>query len=354
MNPVGVAIIGCGNISHQYLTTLTSRPEVKVIACADLDLARAAEVASAFGVPVHGDADLVLAHPEVELVVNLTIPTAHVAVALAAIERGKHIYSEKPFAPTPAEAATVLSEARAAGVLTGGAPDTFLGTGLQATAKAIAEGRIGSPLSAIALMQGPGPESWHPSPEFFFEPGGGPLFDMGPYYLTALAVLFGPVIRVSAVARTGFAERVIGAGPRAGHTFPVTVPTHVTAQLEYAAGQVATVVFSFDSPLFRHNFFEITGTEATLAAPNPNTFKGPVRLRRANDPDWTEVPTADDPGEGRGIGVCDLAQAIRTGRPHRADGRLAAHIVDVMTAIQDSATHSTFVPVTSTFTFTDD
>lgn len=344
MTPVGVAIVGCGNISHQYLTTLTARPEVKVVACADLDLSRAAQAAAAFGIPVHGDFDMVLAQPEVEIVVNLTVPAAHVPVALAAIKQGKHIYTEKPFAPSPAEAATVLAEARAAGVLAGGAPDTFLGAGLRTAAKLVADGRIGAPLSAIALMQGPGPQRWHPDPEFFFGPGGGPLFDMGPYYLTALAVLFGPVTRVTAVARTGFPERVIGAGPRAGQRFPVAVPTHITALLEFASGQVATVVFSFDSPLGRQNFLEITGTEATLAAPNPNTFKGPVRLRHLGDPDWTDIPVDDSP-EGRGIGVCDMAEAIRTGRPHLANGELAAHIVDVMTAIHDSATHATFTPV---------
>jgi predicted dehydrogenase len=318
--PVGVAIVGCGTISHQYLTTLTTRPEVELIACADLDLARAARVAAEFGVPVHGDVETVLAHPEVELVVNLTVPAAHVQVALAAIKRGKHIYNEKPFAPTPAEAATVLAHARAAGVLTGGAPDTFLGAGLRTAAKVVAEGRIGAPLSAIAMMQGPGPQVWHPSPEFYFGPGGGPLFDMGPYYLTALSVLLGPVTRVTGLARTGFPERVIGAGPRAGQSFPVTVPTHVTALLEYARGEVATVLFSFDSQLGRHGFFELSGTEATLAVPDPNTFRGPVRLRRVGDPDWTDIPVEEHAGDGRGIGVCDMAEAIRTGRPHLANG----------------------------------
>lgn len=353
MKPVGVAIVGCGTISHQYLTTLTARPEVRVVACADLDLDRAAQVAAGFKVPVHGDVESVLRHPEVELVVNLTVPAAHVPVALAAIKQGKHIYSEKPFAPTPDEAATVLAEAKAAGVLTGGAPDTFMGAGLRTTARVLAEGGIGTPLSAIALMQGPGPHRWHPNPEFYFVPGGGPLFDMGPYYLTALAVLFGPVTGVTAMARTGFPERVIGAGPRAGQRFPVEVPTHITALLEYAGGQAATTVFSFDSPLLRHNFFEVTGTEATLAAPDPNTFKGPVRFRRTGDPDWTDVAVPDPASpDGRGIGVCDLAQAIRTGRPHLAGGELAAHVVDIMTAIHDSAEQGRFVTVSSTFTFT--
>jgi len=349
VNPVGVAIVGCGTISHQYLTVLCGRPEVRVVACADVDPARAAEVAAQYGIPVHGDLETVLAHPAVELVVNLTVPAAHVPVALAAIRAGKHIYNEKPFAPTPAEAAMLIAEASATGVRTGGAPDTFLGAGMQSAYQAVAQGRIGTPLSAIALMQSPGPQRWHHAPEFLFQPGGGPLFDMGPYYLTALTVLFGPVTRVAALVRTGFPERIIEAGPRAGQRFAVGVPTHVKALLEYGGGQAATVVFSFDSPLPRTGFFEITGTEATLAAPNPNRFDGPVRLRRVGDPDWTDVPVPDLPG-GRGIGVCDMAEGIRTGRPHRAGGELAAHIVDVMTAIQESAESATFTTVTSTFT----
>lgn len=270
-----MAIVGCGTISNKYLTTLSNRPEVKVVACADLDPARAAQAAATYGIAVHGDVPTALTHCEVELVVNLTGPAAHVPIALAAIKEGKHVYTEKPFAPSPDEAATVLEEARAAGVLAGGAPDTFLGAGLRTAAQAVAEGWIGTPLSAIALMQGPGPQRWHPDPEFLFGTGGGPLFDMGPYYLTALTTLFGPVERVTAVARTGFPERVIGSGPRAGQRFPVTTPTHVTALLQYARGPVATTVFSFDSPLGRQDFFEITGTEATLAAPNPNGFTGP-------------------------------------------------------------------------------
>ncbi|NUT37143.1 MAG: Gfo/Idh/MocA family oxidoreductase [Hamadaea sp.] len=348
MTPLGVAVVGCGTISDQYLRTLTGRPEVRVVACADLDPARAADAASRHGVGFHGDLDTVLARPDVDLVVNLTIPAAHVPVALAAIKAGKHVYNEKPFAPTPAEAAAVLAQAAAMGVRAGGAPDTFLGPGLSTAAQTVADGRIGTPLSAIALMQSPGPERWHPAPEFLFAPGGGPLFDMGPYYLTALAAIFGPVVKVSAAARTGFAERVIGAGPRAGQRFAVTVPTHVSALLEYATGPLATVVFSFDSPLVRQNFLEITGTEATLAAPNPNTFAGPVRLRRAGDPDWAEV-AVPDAESGRGIGVCEMARAIHEGRPHRASGELAAHVVDVMTAIEHAAGTGQPVAVSSTF-----
>lgn len=348
--PVGVAIAGCGTISHQYLRNLASYPDVRVVACADVDADRAREVAAEYDVPVAGELATALAHPDVELVVNLTIPAAHVEVSTAAVRAGRHVYSEKPLALDPSGAEKLLAEAQTAGVLVGAAPDTFLGPAWQAVYRLLASGDTGAPLSAIALMQSPGPERWHPNPEFLFRPGAGPLFDMGPYYLTALAVAMGPVTRVSATARTGSPTRVIGSGPRAGTVFGVEVPTHVTAQMEYAGGQVATTVFSFDSPLGRQDFVEITGTEATLAAPNPNAFAGDVRLHRRGDQEWSTAETVEvSDGVGRGLGVLDLARAIRTGRPHRATGELALHVVDVMTAILTSAERAEYVPVHSTF-----
>lgn len=349
--PVGVAIVGCGTISHEYLRNLTSFPDVRLVACADLDLDRAAAVAREHGVPVADTAEAVLARPDVDLVVNLTIPAVHAEVSLAAVQAGKHVYSEKPLALDPAGAEKVLAEAARAGVRVGGAPDTFLGPGWQAVYRLVADGAIGTPLSAIALLQSPGPEGWHPSPEFLFQPGAGPLFDMGPYYLTALAALFGPVARVSGVARAGKSERVIGSGPRAGTRFPVETPTHVSAQLEFAGGSVATLVFSFDSPLRRADFVEITGSDATLSAPNPNGFGGTTRIHRADATEWSTVADTT-PGPTRGLGVVDLIRAIRADTPHRASGDLARHVVDVMSAVLDSADRGEFVTVTSTFSVT--
>ncbi|SNT29692.1 Predicted dehydrogenase [Streptosporangium subroseum] len=346
-SPLGVAIVGCGTISHQYLSNLITFPDVRVVACADLDLARAQEVASQYGVPVATTPEQAMAHPDVELVVNLTIPSAHAAVAMAAVEAGRHVYNEKPFTLDRESGSKLVEAAATAGVRLGSAPDTFLGAGLQTAARLVAEGAIGAPLTALTLLQSPGPESWHHSPEFLFQRGAGPLFDMGPYYLTALVTLFGPTRRVAAMARRAREERIIGSGPRAGTRFPVEVPTHTAALVEFAAGQAATMVFTFDSPLPRWGFIEITGTEATMEVPDPNTFGGEVRLRRAGDDEWTPVPT---PGTtaGRGLGVLDMAQAIREGRPHRATGELGLHVLDTMLAIAESAERSEFLEVGST------
>ncbi|MET9341165.1 Gfo/Idh/MocA family oxidoreductase [Nonomuraea sp. NPDC003804] len=344
----GVAIVGCGNISRRYLDNFAAMPELRVVACADLDADRARAAAEKYGVPVAGEVSQVLDHPDVEIVVNLTVPAAHAEVAMAAVAAGRHVYNEKPLTLDPATGRELLAAAERAGVRVGCAPDTFLGAGLQTVARALADGAIGRPLSAITILQGPGPERWHPSPEFFFKPGAGPLFDMGPYYLTALAVLFGPVTKVAANGSRAHARRTVGSGPLAGSVFDVEVLTHVSALLEFAGGQRATTVFSFDSPLARGDFLELTGTEATLAAPDPNNFTGPVRLRRTGAPEWTDLPV-EGTTLGRGIGVLEMARAIAAGRPHRASGELAAHVVEVMAAILQSAEEGRFVPVTSTF-----
>lgn len=345
----GVAIVGVGTISKAYLDNLLTFPDVKVIGCADLDVDRAKSVAAEYSLPVAGDVDHVIDHPDVELVVNLTIPVAHAAVAAQVVEAGRHVYNEKPLVLDPAQGRDLLAAAERKGVRVGCAPDTFLGAGLQSVQRAVAGGAIGTPTSAIALLQGPGPESWHPNPRFYFQPGGGPLLDMGPYYLTALAVLLGPVTRVAATGSRAHQMRTVGRGPLAGTVFDVEVLTHVSALLQFAGGQSATAVFSFDSPLGRHDFLELTGTEATLAAPDPNQFGGPVRLRRTHTAAWEELEVSGTT-VGRGIGVLDMVRSIRSGEPHRASGELALHIVDVMTAILRSAEEGSFVPVTSTFT----
>ncbi|KUL47608.1 Gfo/Idh/MocA family protein [Streptomyces sp. NRRL S-1521] len=338
--PVGVALVGAGVISAQYLKTLSGFPDIRVVAVADLDERRAADVARAHGVPIAGGPATVLALPEVELVVNLTVPAAHAEVATAAVRAGKHVYGEKPIALAPAEAEKVLAEASERGLLVGNAPDTFLGAGLQSALRAVAAGDIGVPVAASTVVQGLGPEAWHPDPAFFYQRGGGPLFDLGPYYLTSLVALFGGVSRVAAVAARARTERAVGSGPKAGQTFPVDVPTHVSALIEFASGVRADAMFSFDSAP-RRNRFEITGTEGTLAVPDPNTFGGPLELLPNGADEWRELPVRGRT-DGRGLGVLDMARALRGGAAHRASGALALHVLQVMTAITRSADRSEF------------
>jgi predicted dehydrogenase len=239
-NPVGVAVVGCGTISSAYLRNMTSFPDLSVLFCADLDIERAKAQAAAFDVPGAGTVAEALAHPEVEIVVNLTVPAAHTVISKAAIDAGQSVWVEKPIALDSASARELMAAADAVGVRIGCAPDTVLGAGLQTVRRLIDSGAIGPPQTGLALMQGPGPERWHPDPEFLFQRGAGPLFDMGPYYLTALAMAFGPAARVAAVSRRGKPTRVIGKGPRAGTRFEVEVPTYVSALIEYEGGANAT------------------------------------------------------------------------------------------------------------------
>ncbi|MFJ2767000.1 Gfo/Idh/MocA family protein [Streptomyces sp. NPDC087300] len=341
--PVGTAVIGAGVISAQYLRTLSGFPDVEVVAVADLDEARAEAAARAHGVPVWGSPETVLALPEVELVVNLTVPAAHAQVATAALRAGKHVYGEKPITLVPAEAEKLLAEASERGLRVGNAPDTFLGAGLQSALRAVAAGHIGAPVAATTVTQSLGPEGWHPDPAFFYQPGAGPLFDLGPYYLTSLVALFGSVSRVGAVAARARQERSVGSGPKAGQVFPVDVPTHVSALVEFASGVRANSTFSFDSALPRIGF-EITGTDATLAVPDPNTFGGPLKLLPNGSGDWRELPVHGRL-DGRGIGVVDMARALRGGTPHRASGALALHVLQTMTAITRSADRAEFAPL---------
>ncbi|MEV0828764.1 Gfo/Idh/MocA family protein [Nonomuraea rubra] len=344
--PVGVAIVGAGVISGQYLRNLNSFPDVRVVAVADLDTDRAATVAREHDVRVSGTLGAVLSLAEVELVVNLTIPAAHAAVALESLRAGKHVYGEKPLAMNLDEAAKVMSEAESRGLRVGGAPDTFLGAGLQSAVHALRTGSIGEPVAVAAATQSLGPESWHPSPEFLYALGGGPLFDLGPYYLTALVSLLGPVARVAAGTRRARDQRVIGSGPKAGTLFPVEVPTHVNALLDFPGSATASATFSFDSAVNRR-MIEIIGTEGALSLPDPNTFDGPLLARGPGDADWRELPLAGTTA-GRGIGVLDMARSIRAGTPHRASGELAYHVLELMSAISESGERSEFRPIAST------
>ena len=344
--PVGVGIIGAGVISKEYLDNLTSFPDVQVVAIGDLFEEAAAARAAEYGVPVHGGVEAVLGNPDVEIVINLTIPAAHVEVATRAVNAGKHVWSEKPFSLDRESGLGLLKTADAAGVRLGCAPDTFLGAGLQTARRMIERGDIGAPLTALTLMQSPGPESWHPNPAFLFQDGAGPLFDIGPYYLTTLVQTFGSIRRVAAFGSKSKETRVIGSGPKAGEKFAVTVPTHVSSILEFEGGESAQSIFSFDSPFKRAGFVEITGTEATIAFPDPNRFDGNVRICATGSDDWTTVPSIGSTA-GRGAGVLEMARALREGRPHRAQGELAFHVLDTMASIAESIDARAFVDVAS-------
>ena len=344
---VGVGFIGAGVISAQYLENLTTFPDVEVRFIADLDLQRAQAQAEKFGVPGFGSVEQLLEDDDIEIVVNLTIPKAHVDVALQALAAGKHAWTEKPFALDRESGTRLLDAAHTAGLRVATAPDTFLGAGLQSARRLLESGRIGAPLTALTMLQSPGPEGWHPNPDFLFQEGAGPLFDIGPYYLTALVQLFGPVARVSAVSSKAKPVRVIGSGPRAGEKFDVTVPTHVAALYEFESGQSAQSVFSFDSKLNRTQF-EIAGVDGTLVVPDPNTFDGDLTIWGADGQSET-IPSVGATTT-RGSGVLELARAIRAGRPERASGEQAFHILDIMVSTIEAADSGNPVSVASTVT----
>jgi len=331
MDKVKAGIIGTGTISGVYFQNCSRFESLEIVACADIDVERAKAKGAEYGVRGCAVEEL-LAEPEIEMIINLTIPQAHAPVNLQALEAGKHVYVEKPLAVTREEGREVLELAGRKGLLVGGAPDTFLGGGIQTCIKLIEEGAIGTPIGATAFMMIGGHESWHPSPEFYYQPGGGPMFDMGPYYLTALVAMLGPIRRVTGSARISFPERTITSQPKAGTVIPVEVPTHIAGVLDFEAGPVATIITSFDvrggTTLPR---IEVYGSEGTLVVPDPNTFGGPVLLSRAGRREWAEVPlTHGYTGNSRGVGAADMAKAIRTGRAHRASGELAYHVLEAM------------------------
>ncbi len=348
-NTVRVGVVGCGNISGIYLQAGQTFENLESVAGADLIGERAQERAAEYGVPRACTTDELLADPEIDIVVNLTTPDAHGEVGLLAIEAGKSVHNEKPLALTRDEGRQLLEAASARGVRVGCAPDTFLGGGLQTCRKLIDDGAIGEPVGATAFMLCPGHESWHPSPAFYYQLGGGPMFDMGPYYLTALISMLGPVKRVTGSARITFPERTITSQPLYGTVVEVETPTHVAGILEFASGAVGTILTSFDVQASALPPIEIYGSEGTLAVPDPNIFGGPVRVRRSPAADWEEIPLTHGYTENsRGIGVADMAYALRSGRAHRANGELAYHVLDVMQAFLDSSLEGRHIELSST------
>jgi predicted dehydrogenase len=352
MKKVKIGIIGCGNIFKAYANGCRLFEILDLVACADIDMAKAEERAIEFNVPARTVAQL-LADREIEIVVNLTVPNAHAEVNLQILAAGKHAYTEKPFATRWEDAEQVLRKAKAQKLLVGSAPDTFLGGGGQTCRKLLDDGWIGRSLGMTAFVAVHGMEHWHPNPEFFYKRGGGPMLDIGPYYLTALVNLLGPIKRVCGFATISFPERIVTSHPNFGQRIVVETPTHYTGAIEFASGVTGVIITSFD--VWKHNLprLEIYGTEGTLSVPDPNTFGGPVKLYRpGNDPgmgDFMEMPLSHLYTENtRSIGVADMAYAIRTGRKHRACGEMAAHVLEVMLSFAEASASGKYVDIQST------
>ena len=349
MKKTKVGVIGCGNISGIYLQVGQTFEVMEISAVADLLPERAQAQAAKYGIPRACSVDELLADPEIQIVINLTIPNAHAEVGQRAVEAGKSVYNEKPLTITRADGLRLLETAQTKGVRVGGAPDTFLGGGLQTCRKLIDDGWIGDPIAATAFMLCHGHESWHPSPEVYYPVGCGPMFDMGPYYLTALVSLLGPVRRVAGSTQITFSERLITSQPKYGTRVQVEVPTHVAGVLDFACGAIATIVTSFDVWAAEVPRIEIYGTRGTLSVPDPNGFGGPVRLRLAGATEWNEIPLSHGyASNSRSLGVADMASALQSGRPHRANGEMAYHVLDIMHSIHDSAETGQHVNLAST------
>ncbi len=348
MQPLRLGIMGCGNISGIYLQADQKFPILQTVAVADLDAARAQAQAEKFNVPRASGVDEMLAADDIDIIVNLTPPHAHATVAIAALDSGKHVYNEKPLAIRRDQARQILDLAAERSLRVGCAPDTFLGAGLQTCRKLIDDGAIGRPIAAAGFMVGHGPERWHPDPDFFYKPGGGPLFDMGPYYLTAMVHLIGPIRAVAGAASISMPQREIGSEPRQGERIDVQTPTHVVGALEFAGGAIGNLITSFDVWGANLPRIEIYGTDGSLSVPDPNHFGGPVLVRKAGETQFADVElTHQYPENSRGIGIADMATAIASGRDHRASGQLGFHVLDAMHAILESAEAARHVELTS-------
>lgn len=348
MRRLGIGVIGCGNISTTYLRNAALFPGVELRACADLSADLARQRAGEYGIRAEPVEALLVAE-DVDLVLNLTVPNAHYGISMAALTAGKHVFTEKPLAATVKEGRALVAEARRRHLTIGSAPDTFLGAAGRLARRLIDEGSIGRAVAGTAFMLGRGMEHWHPNPQFYYQPGGGPVLDMGPYYLTMLVNLLGPVRQVMAMASIGSPERLISApGPHHGTSFAVGTPTTVMALLEFVGGAVVTLGMSWD--VFRHGNhpIELHGTQGSLRLPDPDTFGGTVALSRSGG-DWEEMPTdtslhgqlnwpyaAPDRANYRMLGVADLARAIATGTAPRASGDLALHVLEIMEAILEA------------------
>ena len=360
MSVLGVGIIGCGNISASYLGLAPIFDHMEVRAVADLNMEAAKARASEFGVRAE-TIDGLLGSDDIHIIVNLTVPSAHFSVTKRILESGKHPYSEKPFVLTLNEGEALRALASEKGLRVGSAPDTFFGGAHQLARAVLDEGQIGEVIGGSCHVMSHGMENWHPNPDFFFQSGGGPILDLGPYYITNLVQLIGPVKAVTAMASASFETRTIGNGPREGEKVPVETPTNIHAILEFANGALITLGASWDVWAHRHANMELYGTKASLYVPDPNFFGGDVQIATAEGETSNvaerghpfSVPNADDAGETRRAnyrcaGLADMAKAISSNKPHRCSLEMATHVVEVMTAILQSAEDRSWIEMTTT------
>ena len=340
-----IGIIGCGTISGAYFGGAQKTDVLEIKSCADIRMEAAQSAAEKYGCQA-ASVDELLADEEIELVVNLTIPKAHAEIGIATLEAGKHTYSEKPFSVDIESGQNLLKKAAEKGLRVGCAPDTFLGAGIQTSRKALDEGAIGRPIAGTAFMCGHGHESWHPSPAFYYDVGGGPMLDMGPYYITALVNILGPVKRVAGITTKAFEERIATSDAASGQRIPVKTTTHLTGAIEFANGAIITMIMSFD--MWRHSLpcIELYGETGSMQVPDPNGFGGSVRVSATRD-GWSDVPLAF-PKNARMIGVIDMVRAIQSGRPHRVSGALAYHVLEVMLAFDKSSQSGQHAEIEST------
>jgi len=360
-----IGIIGCGVISNTYIGDIKRLyRDLDIVAVADVNPDAARATAEKYKVPRAASVDELLGDSEIELVVNLTPPRFHTDINLRILEAGKHVFCEKPFALSMEDAERVMELAGEKNLQIGCAPDSFMGSSLLTCKKIVDDGWIGKPLYAITNMLSSGVETWHPNPEPFYKEGGGPIFDMGGYYFSALVSMFGPVASVRAIGKKGFDKRSVYVGERAGESIDVEVPTTYAVLLNFKSGFLANMNFSFDVFRTEMPMFEVYGTDGTLFVPDPNMHGGRPRIFRKEQKlaecfcagmegadDICEVPELfQNVGEYvRGIGVHDLAEAIREGREPVANARLALHVLDIMTSVMKSASEDRDVELTTTY-----
>jgi predicted dehydrogenase len=353
-----VGLIGCGNISDIYLINAARFRDIRFTACADINAEASARQGQRYGLASRSVKAL-LASEDVDIVLNLTIPEAHAEVSLAAIEAGKHVYTEKPLATTVRDGEKIVAAAKAKSLRVGAAPDTVLGASIQEARRIVDAGRIGKPLTGLAAVLSHGMENWHPNPGFFFRPGGGPVFDMGPYYLSTLVTLLGPVASIQASGQIGFAERKVTTPGSAmlGQSIKVETLTSVQALLDFRSGAQVTFIASWD--VWKHGVLpmELHGETGSLRVPDPNWFGGGLHIAKGYGA-WRRIATdkhafgaanwpAKQPQHAnyRGLGLADMARGILDRRPHRANGDVALHVLAIMAGVLEAATEKRLVAI---------